>query len=299
MSIDWKGFTRRDFLRAGSLSALGGFLGLPAVAAGPAADQPLSRVILIRDPKALTAAGSVEPSVLQKMLDQAMCALFEVKTPQEAWRRIAGPKDVAGIKTNVWRHIPTPPALEQHIAARLRETGVAPAAVAIDDRNVIENPVFQKSTALINIRPMRTHHWSGLGTCIKNHIMFSPEPWAYHPNSCEHLGKVWQLPLVKGKTRLNVLVMLTPLFHGTGPHHYSPEFVWPYAGLIVSRDPVAADATGARIIQAKRNRHFGGERPISPPPLHIAAADTLYRLGQSRPDRIQLIRLGEQEGALI
>lgn len=168
-----------------------------------------------------------------------------------------------------------------------------------DDRNVLENPVFQKSTALINIRPMRTHHWSGLGTCIKNHIMFSPEPWAYHPNSCEHLGKVWQLPLVKGKTRLNVLVMLTPLFHGTGPHHYSPEFVWPYAGLIVSRDPVAADATGARIIQAKRNRHFGGDRPISPPPLHIAAADTLYRLGQSRPDRIQLIRLGEQEGSLI
>jgi len=299
MKFEWKGFTRRDFLRAGTLSTLGGFLGLPAAAAGPAAEKVKSRVVLIREPRVLTASGSVDAAVLEKMMDQAMCALFEVKTPPEAWRRIAGPKDVVGIKTNIWRPLPTPPALEQHIAARLRAVGVPPAAIAADDRGVLENPVFQKSTVLVNVRPMRTHHWSGLGTCLKNHIMFTPEPWAYHSNSCEHLGKVWELPPVKGKTRLNILVMLTPLFHGTGPHHYSPEFIWPYAGLIVSQDPVAADATGARIIQAQRNRHFGGERPISPPPLHIAAADTRYQLGQSRPERIQLIRLGAGEGALI
>jgi hypothetical protein len=93
--------------------------------------------------------------------------------------------------------------------------------------------------------------------------------------------------------------MLTPLFHGIGPHHYSSRYVWPYAGLIVSTDPVAADATGARIIEAKRNAFFGGSRPISPPPLHIAAADTRFGLGYSSPERIELIRMGWGDQILI
>jgi hypothetical protein len=93
--------------------------------------------------------------------------------------------------------------------------------------------------------------------------------------------------------------MLTPLFHGVGPHHFSSTYLWPYSGLIVSRDPVAADATGARIIQAKRNSFFGTEKPISPPALHIGAADTRFGLGNSRADQIQLIRLGWEEDILI
>jgi hypothetical protein len=75
--------------------------------------------------------------------------------------------------------------------------------------------------------------------------------------------------------------------------------MWPYSGLIVSRDPVAADATGARIIQAKRNAFFGKDRPISPPPLHIAAADSRFGLGNSHPQKIQLVRLGWDQESLI
>ena len=172
-------------------------------------------------------------------------------------------------------------------------------SIAIDDRGIRENPVFMRSTALINVRPMRTHHWSGLGTLLKNYIMFTSAPWSYHGNSCERLGAIWQKPHVEGKTRLNILVMLTPLFHGIGPHHFSRRYIWPYAGLIVSTDPVAADATGARIIEAKRNEYFADHRPISPPPLHIAAADTRFGLGNSRTDRIELVRMGWEEQILI
>ena len=81
------------------------------------------------------------------------------------------------------------------------------------------------------------------------------------------LDHLWHFPQVKGKTRLNILVMITPLFHGIGPHHFSRSYTWRYNGLIVSTDPVAADATGARIIQAKRDSFFGEKRPISPPPV--------------------------------
>jgi hypothetical protein len=149
------------------------------------------------------------------------------------------------------------------------------------------------------VRPLRTHHWAGLGTCLKNYIMFVPDPWSYHDNACERLGAVWRLPHVVGRTRLNVLVMLTPLFHGTGPHHFNRAYTWPYGGLVVSRDPVAADAVGAAIITAQRRAHFGEDRPIQPPPHHIEAAERLFHLGTARLDRIELVRLGEPRDSLI
>ena len=93
--------------------------------------------------------------------------------------------------------------------------------------------------------------------------------------------------------------MITPLFHGIGPHHFSPRYIWPYLGLIVSTDPVAADTIGAQIMQVKRNLFFKKESPISPPPLHIAAADARFGLGNSRLDRIQLIKLGWDKDILI
>ena len=83
------------------------------------------------------------------------------------------------------------------------------------------------------------------------------------------------------------------------PYSFSKRFVWPYGGLILSTDPVAADATGARIIQAKRKEFFGEDRPISPPPHHIQVADTRYGLGVSDPERIDLVRLGPDQDALI
>jgi hypothetical protein len=233
------------------------------------------------------------------MLDTAVTALMDTPDPLSAWKQLVKPVDIVGIKTNVWHYLPTPEPLEIAIRSRLLDAGVKKENISADDRGVRQDPVFKRSTALINVRPMRTHHWSGLGTLLKNYIMFVPRPWMYHGNSCEKLGAIWQLPHVAGKTRLNILVMLTPLFHGVGPHHFSSNYLWPYSGLIVSRDPVAADATGARIIQAKRNSFFGAEKPISPPALHIAAAGTRFGLGNSRTDRIQLVRLGWQEDILI
>jgi hypothetical protein len=97
----------------------------------------------------------------------------------------------------------------------------------------------------------------------------------------------------------NILVMLTPQFHGVGPHSFSKEYIWSYCGLIVGTDPVSADATGAIILQKKRDAFFGTRKPISPPLNHIMAADTRFGLGNSRPERIEVVRLGWEEGVLI
>ncbi len=291
--------TRRDFLRTGSAVAVGGLMGLPLVSR--AADKPStkSRLVLIRDEQAVDGSDGLRGAVLADMLDQAVGSLTGAADPVSAWRQLVRPDDIVGIKSNVWAPLPTPPALETHIRQRLKDAGVPETQVSVDDRGIRRNPIFKKSTALINVRPMRTHHWSGLGTLLKNYIMFVSSPWMYHGNACERLGAVWSELQLKDKTRLNILVMLTPLFHGIGPHHFSRSYTWPYCGLIVSRDPVAADAVGARIIQAKRNEYFGSDRPISPPPRHIEAADVKFGLGNSRPDRIELVRLGWEKDILI
>jgi len=291
--------TRRDFIRAGACLTAGGLVGLPFAPVTNAQGTARSRVVLVRDTEAVESTGDIRPPILENMLDLAVKTLFDAPDVRSAWERIIKPDDVVGLKSNVWYRLPTPPALEETVRKRLLQVGVRAGNVAVDDRGVLTHPVFQNATALINARPMRTHHWSGVGSLLKNYIMFTPRPSDYHPNACENLGALWHLPAVKSKTRLNVLVMLTPQFHGVGPHHFSRDYVWNYCGLIVSTDPVAADATGARIIQAKRNAHFGTPRPISPSVLHIGAADAKFGLGNSRPERIDLIRLGSDKDILI
>jgi hypothetical protein len=291
--------TRRDFIRTSSCAVMGSVLGLPLIGRTELQATQKSRVVLIRNQMATDGYGSLNPRIVERMLDDAVTVLLGASEPASAWQRLVNPDDIVGIKSNEWGRLPTPPALEAAIMSRISKAGVSKQHISVDDRGVSRNPVFKRSTALINIRPMRTHNWSGLGTLLKNYIMFVPNPWNYHGNACERLGAIWHKPHVNGKTRLNILVMLTPLFHGVGPHHFSRSYTWPYGGLIVSADPVAADATGARIIQAKRNEHFANDRPISPRPLHIEAAATQFGLGNSHPDQIELITLGWEKDILI
>ena len=291
--------TRRDFIRTGSCVVIGSMMGLPLIGKTVAETIDKSKVVLIRDKSVIDGSGSLRRNNLEEMLDQATISLLNTDGPASVWRQLFSSNDIIGIKSNVWGPLPTPSALEGAIVNRLIEAGVKEQNISVDDRGVRHNAVFKKSTALINIRPMRTHHWSGLGTLLKNYIMFVSSPWMYHGNACERLGAIWQKSHIKGKTRLNILVMLTPMFHGVGPHHFSRSYTWPYSGLIVSNDPVAADAIGARIIQAKRYEYFGKDKPISPRPRHIEAADTKYGIGNSHPDRIELIKMGWDKDTLI
>ncbi len=287
---------RRDFLAVGGGAAAATLLG--AARAG-AADDARARVVLVRRREVLGADGRVNGPVLHAMLNEAVAALLGEKDAAAAWRRLVKPTDVVGVKSNVWGPLPTPRELEQAIRDEVGGAGVRPDDVAIDDRGVRSNPVFHRMTALVNVRPMRTHSWSGLGTCVKNVIMFVENPPDYHGDSCATLGAIWHLPQLEGKVRLNVLVMLTPQFHSVGPHSFAKDLSWPYYGLIAGLLPAPVDATGARILQAKRRQHFGADRPISPSPHHIEVAGSRYGLGPTDPAQIDLVRIGLAEDALI
>jgi hypothetical protein len=295
--VEKRFITRRDFLRGTAGAAVAAALGGGAAAETRA--EKTARVVLIRDWAAVGAKGEIEAGAVRKMLDEAVAALLGEADAAKAWGRLVASGDTVGVKSNAWPRLPTPPELEEAIRLRVRGAGVPENNIGIDDRGVLRNPVFRKATALINVRPLRTHHWSGVGTCLKNYIMFVPDPASYHDEGCSPLGKIWTHPEVRGKTRLNILAALTPQFFGRGAHSFDRRYVWPYKGLIVGTDPVAVDAVGAHLLQTKRIVHFGEDRSLDVPPVHIEAAEKRYGLGVSDLKRIQVVKLGWAEGILI
>ena len=290
--------TRREFMRQGACVVLGTAAGL---AAGRLrAQEARSTVVLIRHPGVLDDNLKIDEGILQKMLDEALVALCRQDDAEKAFRTLIRPDDIVGIKTNAWNYLPTPPELERAIRRRVLAAGVREENIDINDREVIDRPVFQKATALINVRPLRTHYLAGISGCMKNFITFAKNIPDYHPNTCEDLALLFSLPQVKGRARLHVLSVLTPQFHAKGPHHFDRRYVWNYNGLLLGTDPVAVDAVALRLVTAKRQEVFGArEARVMPYPRSIEAADVKHKLGTSNPNRIDLVKLGWQEGILI
>jgi len=299
MTDSMKTITRRDFLRETGYAALGVAVAFPLVGEGKDRFPDKTRVVLVRDPDAIDSKGRINADVIQHMLDQAVTTLLDKDNPVESWKLLIQPNDVVGIKSNVWGPLPTPLEIEQAIKKRVMDVGVHEKNISIDDHGVLGNHIFLNATALINVRPLRTHHWAGIGGCLKNYIMFVPEPNRYHGNSCADLATIWKLPIVRDKTRLNVLVLLRPLFHGIGPHHFDSTYIWEYKGILVGTDPVALDAVGLHLFQAKRFAYFGKDHPIRPSPHHVAFADIKHKLGTSDLRRIELVKLGWKDDILI
>lgn len=300
------GMSRRDFIKASSVTAVGSTFFFSSCASMSTAangvnngNSKLAKVVLIRDIDVLDQAGTPRYEVLARMMDRAVSELTGEKEPLSAWKSLVKSDDRVGIKTNVWRYLRTPVELEQVLAARVGDAGVAKKSIQIQDRGIHSDPFFRNATALVNVRPMRTHHWSGVGSLIKNYITFVPRPFELHDDSCADLATVWKLPLVKGKTRLNVLVLLTPQFHGKGPHSFNPKYVWKYYGLAVGFDPVAVDTVGLSVLQAKRNLFFGEERPLNPPAKHIFLADSRHHIGVADINKIDLVKIGYDKDILI
>jgi hypothetical protein len=285
--------TRRDLLKKTAAVTVGSaiYFSLPQTLwAKTGAGK--TKVVLIRDQNLFNTDNTLNNQIAKDMLSKALVELTGKSNVNEAWKSLIKPTDIVGVKTNEWNNLRTPIILEDAIKEGVLSAGVNESNISIRDRGVLRDDVFERSTALINIRPMRTHAWSGVGTLLKNYIMFSNKPSQYHPDSCASLAELWELPNVKGKTRLNVLVMHTPLFHGVGPHHFNTAYTWPYNGIIVGFDPVAVDYIGVSILQAKRNQYFGEEKPLNPPAKHIFLADTQYKLGTADPKKIELVKLG-------
>ena len=293
--------SRRDMIKK-TVAYIGGsaaLLNLPIETWAESHQAAGTKVVLVRNQQLFANGDEPDVAIANQMLDSAVCLLTGENDPAAAWKTIIQPTDVVGIKTNGYNALPTPAILNEALKARALAVGIKEENISINDRDVLTDPVFQKATALINIRPMRTHAWSGVGTLLKNYITFSNNRPSFHDDSCASLATLHFMPEVKGKTRLNVLVMFRPQFHHLAANQVSEEFLWKYSGLLVGFDPVAVDSVGLRIIEAKRNEHFGESTPLNPPAKHIALADTQYHLGTADPAKISLVKSGWDEKSYV
>jgi hypothetical protein len=137
--------TRRDFLRGtASLLILGGITPSLASAAGR---EAAATVVVVRNERVLNPGGDIHVPTLQAMLDDAVRSLTGERDAGKAWGKLFRPSDVVGVKTNSWSHLPTPPQLESAIQSRLLEVGIEKGNVSVDDRGVLDNPVFSRATA--------------------------------------------------------------------------------------------------------------------------------------------------------
>jgi len=107
------------------------------------------------------------------------------------------------------------------------------------------------ATAVINVPVLKDHDLAGVSGSMKNNYGVIHNPNRYHDNNCDpyvaHLNSVNHLT---GKQRLVVCDAITAQCNA-GPA-FRPEWAWGWGGLLVSRDPVALDAEGARIIEERR-----------------------------------------------
>src|ERR1035438_5839897 len=84
------GVTRRGLLQAGLAGAF--------VVGAAAAEK--SRVVIARDPALRGAGGSADSGRVLKMLDRAVQSFYGGDSPLDAWKRIARPGEVVGLKVN-------------------------------------------------------------------------------------------------------------------------------------------------------------------------------------------------------
>ena len=288
-----KGLTRRDFIRGtvGATLAVS-VLRVPWAKGSEKAIGP-SLVTVVRDKNVMDAGLKVNSNILQSMLDRTVLQVTGKRKIREAWADLVKPDDIVGL-------VPTPhlnPTHEELVdvvkASLMKEVG-------IPEKNIIMAQGGKrrpgKCTALISMPALKGHWLTGIGTVIKNYIMYSGRPSSYHEEKSAKLGEIWLIPEVKGKTRLVLVDAIHPLCD-KGPQS-DPRYKWAYNGLIAGTDPVAVETVCLKILTEKRHALRGEPWPISPPPICVEAADKVYGLGTSKMEEIKIAHFG-WEGDLL
>jgi hypothetical protein len=280
-------FTRRDFIR-GTIGATLGASALGVRWAGATEKaRPSSLVTVVRDQEVMDAAGvTVDPTVLRRMLDQTLIQFTGEKNVKDAWMTLVRPQDTVGLVPTP--HVnPTHPEVFDAVKSALIDAGVPKKNIITAQGGIGK---AERCSALIALPGLKAHWLTGIGTVLKNYILYSGNPSRYHEENSSKLGEIWNLPQVRGKTKLVLVDALHPLCD-KGPQP-DPRYKWAYNGLIAGTDPVAVETVCLRIITEKRQALRGEPWPLSPPPICVEAADKVYGLGTSRMKEIRIEHYG-------
>lgn len=312
--------TASPIFRSGAAWAIPG--PLPGPGSGPA--EPV--VSVARREGLITADGTLDKVKLEAGLGAAVARAAGEKGPVEAMRSLFKPSDVVGIKLNciAGRGLSPRPTVALQLAQWLIAAGISPDRILIWDRTdrelknaeyslnqgsgirisgtndqwdekVIEwgpsasrfsKTLVNDLTALINLGVLKDHGLAGISLGMKNWYGVINNPNKCHEEGCHpFIPHLAASPLIKNKLRLTVIDGVTGQCHA-GPSR-SPRWAWPFQGFLASKDPVALDAAGWKIIEARRQEV--GLKPLAAEnraPRYIAAAAKLG-LGVDDPAKFQ------------
>ncbi|MFC1816920.1 DUF362 domain-containing protein [Thermodesulfobacteriota bacterium] len=285
--------TRRDFIRG----TIGMTLGVSILGfewpGGEAKAAGSSLVTIVRDKNAMDSSKDLDSTVLEKMLEQTLIKVTGRKNTKDAWLSLVKPNEVIGLVPT--DHLnPTHDEVVEVVKRSLVDAGIPKGKIRLADGGP-RNP--KKCDSLIALPALKAHWLTGIGTVLKLYIEYSGNPRHYHESNSAKLGEIWNLPFVKGKTKLVLVDSLYPLCD-KGPQP-DPRYQWPYNGLIAGTDPVAVETVCLNIINNKRKALRGEPWPLSPPPICVEAADKVYGLGTSRMNQIKVEHYGWEHELLL
>ena len=255
-----------------------------------------SRVVISRHKDIQDAYLSVDSQKLLNILDDGMRHLYQTDSAVDAWKKIAVPGEIIGLKVNCLSGQGiTHPELVDAVIERLRSSGIKANDIVIWDRF---NTDLEECRYTIN--------YSGNGVrYMGNDVLGFESDFEIYGSAASLLCKtltrtcdaIINLPVLKDHGIAGMTMALKNFFgaiHNPHKYHidtgnpyipdvycfaplkskvrlhicdainpqyeggpsYMPQWSWKYNGLILSNDPVAMDYTGWQIIEEKR-REYG------------------------------------------
>ncbi len=318
---------------AAALIAIALIAGLPTAPAYPEPVVSIGRVqnFLLKlgpfTPRIVYPEGKISDIAVRKALRLAIAGLYG-EDAERVWRRIFRPADRIGLQIDCsWPPVSMP--LVDVLIDELVHAGADPRRIYVyagDERELFQagvvvrkdgNGVNVIGTAsegfrhglsrvvldycdvLINVSRLKADARIGLWGCVANHIICVDYPDRIAAlKRPEQLCEIASRPSVRLKMRLHILDALQPAYEAA-PKKFELPPRWPYGGIIVSPDPVAADLVGKKLLEAYRKEKGIKSHELSPQPEYLEAACTKLRLSRAIPGPVQLRITGYTDKALL
>ncbi|MCD6361754.1 MAG: DUF362 domain-containing protein [Armatimonadetes bacterium] len=264
--------------------------------------------------------GKLDYNVVAKLVDDAVMSLTGESGVREAWCGLFSPTDRVGIQLDV-NPLPVHRTLLEAVTLRLIACGVPQSNIVIYSgeevalfqagfdlsetpgrirvmgadaqgfRKGLSRIVLDHCTVIINLARLRVDPRVGMSGALTNCLSSVPyEERERLLRTPEELPAAAARASLKVKTRLHIVDALQPAL-ATADNQLG--FVtWLYRGVMVSRDPVALDAVGRRILLDRLREDNPDVEALSPPVVYLQPAHDRYHLGTADPDAIELREFG-------
>lgn len=143
-------------------------------------------------------------------------------------------------------------------------------------------------TASISLAVLKDHGLAGVTAGMKNYFGTIHNPNKYHDANCNpFIAELFDTKQIKSKHRLSILDGLVIQYH-RGPS-FHPQWTEKYGALIFSRDVVAADWAGWKLMERLRSQKgLPSLKEEEREPFYLRTAEKMG-LGAAREEGIQLI----------